>query len=94
MTVTFNEYMKEYVEFAKRHNRECDCREYTGSLGNNRFHKDVCWEDGSQWCELRELIAESVETEVHGIKVNAVVELWRTEFWSTEAPSKYFYERA
>lgn len=94
MTVTYGDYLKEQSKFAQKHNKKAELKIYTSPMENNRYHKEYCWSDGAMWCEISELITEIVEAEAHGIKVNAKVNFYRTEFWSTEAPSKYFYEKA
>ena len=95
MTVTYREYENQKIAFAKKHNRKAECKVYTSPMENNRYHKEYCWSDGHQWCEVIELVTETVEAEAHGINFNVEVELYRTEFWSTEdSRSKYLYERA
>lgn len=94
MTVTYTEYMNDLKAFSQKHNKKAELKIYTSPMENNRYHKNYCWSDGHEFCEVTELITEQVEIEVHGIKMNVSVEMWRTEYWSTEAPSKYFYEKA
>ena len=94
MTVTYKEYEEEKMEFIKKHNAKSDCKVETSPMVNNRYHKEYMWEDGACWCELSELVSEIAEVVVHGITVKTSVDLWRTEFWSTESGSKYFYEKA
>ncbi len=94
MTVTFEEYMKDKIAFAQKHNKKAECRTYTSPMVNNAYHKEMCWSDGHSFYEATELIKENIEVEAHGIKTTVAVEFWRTEYWSTEAQSKYFYERA
>lgn len=94
MTVTFSDYNDEYIKFALKHNAKSERREYT-SLVNGIIHKTVCWEDGATWWEVTETeYSETVEIEVHGVKAKVNVPLRKTEYWSTESGSKYFYERA
>lgn len=91
MTVNYKEYNEELTKFAQKHNEKADCRIYTSPMENNRYHKEYCWEDGAAWYEVTELIVETKEIEVHGLTFKVDVEMWRTEFWSTESKSKYLY---
>ena len=93
-TVTYEEYSKELKAFAKKHNEKGDMKVYSSLWEDDHYHKEYCWEDGATFYEVVDLITEMAEAEVHGIKVKVPVKLYRTEYWSTEAPSKYFYERA
>ena len=94
MTVTVNDYWKDLREFSTKHNKKGDVKIYTSPMENNRYHKEYCWSDGANFYTITELVEENVEAEAHGIKVTVPVEFWRTEYWSTEQGSKYFYERA
>lgn len=95
ITTTFAEFDKEYTAFAIKHNKKAERREYT-NLIDGMIRKTVCWSDGATWWEITETnYSETVEVEVHGIKVNVEIPMRRTEYWSTEdSRSKYFYERA
>ena len=94
MTVTYKDYLKELAEFAAKHNANGELKVYTSPMVNNRYHKDYCWSHGANFSEITELVTEEVEVEVHGLKVKVNVEFWKTEYWSTEAGSKYFYQKA
>lgn len=94
MTATFKEYMEQKTAFAQKHNKKGECKVWRHPMINNRSHEEMSWTDGHEWCEVTELITEEVEIEVHGIKTTVSVDLWRTEFWSTEHKSKYMYERS
>lgn len=91
MTVTYKEYNEELAKFAQKHNSKSDCKIYTSGLENNVYHKEYCWEHGANWYERTELITETKEVEAHGLIFKVEVQMWRTEFWSTESGSKYFY---
>ena len=94
MTVTFKEYEEELIKFAQKHNKKAECKIWTSPMENNRYYKTRTWSDGACFDEVTELITEEVEVEAHGIKTKVAVRFWRTEFWSTEQPSKYIYSRA
>lgn len=91
MTVTYKQYIDEMIAFSKKHNAKGQCKITTSPMENNRYHKEYCWEDGANWYEVTELINEEKEVEAHGLIFKVNVEMWRTEFWSTESPSKYYY---
>ena len=94
MTVTFDEYFEEKQAFAQKHNKKAECKVYTSPMVNNVYHKEYCWSDGAMFCERTELVKELVEAEAHGIKLMFEAEFYKTEFWSSEQPSKYYYEKA
>lgn len=95
-TTTFAEFDKEYTAFAIKHNKKSDRHEYTYMDEDGIIRKTVCWGDGATWWENTETeYTETVEIEVHGVKMAVKVQMRRTEYWSTEdSHSKYFYEKA
>lgn len=93
-TVTYKEYIDEKVAFANKHNLKGDFQVETSPMINNCYHKVYSWDDGANWYEVMELVREEVEFEVRGLKHKTTVEMWRTEYWSTEFGSRYLYERA
>ena len=94
-TVSFGEYLKEMQEFAAKHNENGGVKSYTSPMENDRYHKEICWEDGAAWYEVTEKIWETVPVEVHGIKTTTYISLWRTEFWNTDnGQSRYCYQEA
>ena len=51
--------------------------------------------DGAQWCEITEPIWERLYGTLHGIMVEAKVQMYRTEFWDSDnSKSRYLYEMA
>lgn len=93
-TVNFKEYQKDLVNFCTKHNEKADCIIYTSPMVNNSWHKEYCYSDGSTFYEINEIIEEKVEIEIHGIKANVTVKLYRTEYWSTDnSQSKFYYEK-
>jgi hypothetical protein len=91
MTVNYTEYMEELTKFLRKHNAKGECKIYTSPMENNRYHKEYCWEDGAMWSEITELITEEKEVQAHGLVFKVQVEMWITEFYSTESGSKYYY---
>ena len=88
-------WTEEKQKFFKKHN--FDYHVITDSLENNRYLKTYCFEDNATWYELMGQVEEPVEVtvELHGIPVTIkqTVKFSKTEYWSTESASKYFYER-
>ena len=88
---TFQEYMTQKAEFFKKHG-ECRIHDH-GMKSNDSYFKVYDFEDGANWCELSGPVFEGVTVEVRGIKVKTSVKLFRTEYWSSEAGSQFFYDR-
>ena len=53
-TVSFGEYLKELQTFAEKHNENGGVKTYTSPMENDRYHKEICWEDGATWYEVTE----------------------------------------
>ena len=93
MTVIYNTYENDKMAFMKKHMKH-ECKVYTSPMVNNVYHKEYCFSNGAVFCERTELVKEPVEAEAHGIKLLFEADFYKTEYWSTEQPSKYFYEKA
>lgn len=92
MTVTYKEYNEEKSNFFKKHDYDFTCD--TSSMDEyGRYHKTYSFSDGAQWFEDMCPTYEIVEVEVCKAKVKLEVKMFRTEFYSTESPSKYYYEK-
>lgn len=96
MTVTYKEWMNEKDAFFKKHNHDFICD--TSSMDEyGRYWKTYVFADGAQWCEAMSPVWEEVWTKatVHGVECSFKneVKFMRTEFWSTESGSKYYYEK-
>ena len=94
MTVTYKDYNNALVAFAKKHNAKAECKVYSSMWENNVYHKEYCWSDGAEFCERTELVTETVVAEKHGIQFEVEKQFYKTEFWSTEFGSRFFYEVA
>lgn len=91
MTATYKEYREEMQAFFKKHG---EWTVETSPLDEyNRYTKTYSFEDGAQWFEVMGDCWEEAEAEVKGMKMTVNVHLYKTEYWSTEAGSKYMYER-
>lgn len=87
---TFQEYMTQKAEFFKRHG-ECYVHDH-GMKSNDSYFKSYDFADGAKWCELSGPVIENTTVEVRGLKVRTAVKIFRTEYWSTEADSQFFYD--
>ena len=81
----------------KRHNR-ADWRVETSPMDEyGRYVKTYTFTDGFQIIEVNEPTWERVvlDYEVRGVKFHEEkdVKLFKTEIWSTETPSEFFYEK-
>ena len=92
MTVTYNEYRNDKQKFFKKHKN--DFNTYTSPLDEyNRYYKTYTFADGAIWTEVMSTEWETAEVEVKKVKVTVEVKMFRTEYYSTETPSKYYYEK-
>lgn len=89
--VSYREYNEEFINFVQKHNAKGDLKIYTSNMENNRYHKEYCWSHGANWYEVTELITETKEVESHGLTFKVNVQMWRTEYWSTEFGSRVYY---
>lgn len=92
MTVTYKEYMGMQRTFFEKHNY--DFRIETSPMDEyGRYVKIYNFEDGAQWFEQMspEYVKETVKIKLAQAEVE--VKMLRTEFWSTESSSNYYYEK-
>ena len=87
---TFQEYMKEMVEFFHKHG---DFTVTTSDMKHDKYMKTYTFADGATWYEVCGSVFEKVEAEVRGVKVSTTVRLFRVEYWNSEAGSKFYYEK-
>ena len=93
-TVNYEQYNAEKVAFIKKHNARSECNIETSPFIENGYNKVYSWEHGANWYEVMEIVEEEVEFEHRGLKFTTKVEMWRTEYWSSEFGSRYLYEIA
>ena len=92
MTVSYTDYMAEKRAFFVKHKYA-----YTTDTSPmdeyGRYYKTYTFIDGAIWYET--MSPEYVETtfEVKLVKITQSIKMLRTEFWSTESQSKYYYEK-
>lgn len=92
MTVSYTEYKEDREKFFKKHNNDFDV--YTSSLDEyDSYHKEYIFKDGAVWHEAMRPTYESKEIEIKKCKINIEVKMLRTEYWSTETYSKFYYEK-
>lgn len=58
-----------------------------------RYWKTYVFVDGAVWYEAMCPTYEQAEVEVKMVKITVEIKMLRTEFWSTESGSKYYYEK-
>lgn len=92
MVVTYNEYMEDKKAFFEKH--DYDYTVDTSSMDEyGRYYKTYNFTDGAQWYEAMspEYVTETIEVKL--VKIDVDIKLFRTEYWSTESGSKYYYEK-
>lgn len=92
MTVSYKQYEQERKAFFEKH--DYDYRVETSQMDEyGRYYKTYMFEDGAVWYEAMSPTFEKAEVEVQLVKVTVEVKMLRTEYWSTETKSKYYYEK-
>lgn len=92
MIVNYKQYNEEKKSFFEKHKHDFRCE--TSSMDEyGRYWKTYIFEDGAVWDEAMCPAYERVEVEIKMVKVTVEVKMLRTEFWSTESGSKYYYEK-
>lgn len=93
MTVSFDKYMSDLVEFSRKNNRVAELKVYTSPMENGGYHKEYCWSNGETFYEVNERYTEEVEVEVKGVTFKMDCEFMRTEYWTTRQGSNFVYQR-
>lgn len=92
MTVDYETYVADKKSFFNKH--KGDFQVYTSPMDEyDRYTKIYSFPDNSQWYELMSPETEYVEVEVHLVKTEVAIKLLKVEYWSTDSPSKYYYEK-
>ena len=92
MTTTYKEYIETKQAFFKKHDH--DFTTHTLPMDQySRYSKVYTFADGAQWYEDMSPVTETTEVVVNGCKCKVKVELLRTEFYSSEFGSSYYYEQ-
>ncbi len=92
MVVTTKEYNKDKRDFLNRHG---DFTVHTSSLDEyNSYHKEYVCEDGAVFYEVNGPEYVTIPVTVNLVDLDIEVELFRTEYWSSDnAKSKFCYEK-
>lgn len=92
-TATAQEYFDEKKAFFKKHHN--DFTVDTSSMDEyDRWYKDYIFSDGAQWHECYSPVYEDGVALVKGVEIQIKgIKLLRTEYYSTEAGSRYTYEK-
>lgn len=94
MTVNYKQYNEEKESFFTKHRKYGDIMCDTSSMDEyGRYQKTYTCADGAVWYEAMCPTYEQVEVEIKMVKITVEVKMLRTEFWSTESGSKYYYEK-
>lgn len=92
MTVNYKEYNEDKNNFFKKHNNDFKCE--TSPMDEyGRYWKTYVFEDGAVWYEAMSPEFVSYEVEVKLVKITEQVKMLRTEYWSSEFGSKFYYEK-
>lgn len=92
MTVTYKEYTDDKKRFFEKH--DYDYRIHTSPMDEyGVYTKTYCFKDGAQWFEVMSPEYVDFEVMVKMVVIRDKVKMFRTEYWSTEAGSKYYYEK-
>ena len=92
MVTTYTDNKKDKENFFKKHNNDFDT--YTSSLNEpDSYHKEYIFRDGAEWHEVTKPTYELKEVEIKMCKLSVEVKMLRTEFWSTETYSKFYYKK-
>ena len=90
MTVDYNGYMNEKIEFISKHNHDFIVE--TSPMDDyGCYYKTYIFADGAMWYEKMSPQTVPAIAEAHGVKCKVDVKLFCTEFWSTESGSKFYY---
>lgn len=92
MTVTYKEYELDKKNFFEKHHY--DYRVETSPMDEyGRYSKTYCFEDGATWYEVMSPEYVTTEVEVKKVIVKVEVKMFKTEYWSSEKGSRFYYEK-
>lgn len=90
MTVDYNEYANEKKSFFRKHG--IVRKIYTTPIDKyDTYAKSYVFEDGAEWSERYSPEEVQEEVEIKKAWATVSVKMFKTEFWSTESGSKYYY---
>lgn len=89
--VKFDEYENDKKEFFRKHKNDFRCETSNGSA--EYYNKTYVFDDGAIWYEVMRKVYENIKVEIYYISIPVEVELFQTEYWSSDnADSKVYYE--
>lgn len=91
--VTYAEYHNDFVAFAKKHRSGEGWKVTESESANDVYMKAYTFADGAQWFEVCRPVFESAEVVIKGVKTEVKAKLFCLEYWNTETPSKFYYEK-
>lgn len=91
-TVAYEKYSDEMGAFFRKHKSEWTL--HTSPMDEyDTYTKVYVFEDGAIWCERMSPETVKITVEVNKAFVDVKVKMLKTEFWSSETCSKYYYEQ-
>lgn len=93
MTVTHGIYRTQQAQFFKKHSDANWTVETSPMDEYGTYYKNYYFDDGAVWSERMSVEYVQQEIEVKFVKMTVEVKMLRTEFWSTESKSKFYYEK-
>lgn len=91
MIVKVDEYVEDKNNFFRKHNNDFTCETSGGSA--EYYRKTYVFTDGAVWYEVMRKVYETVDIEKYFCIIKCDIELFETEYWSTDnAESKKYYE--
>lgn len=91
-TTTYKEYLESKTAFFQKHNYDYKLNT-SGMDEYGRYYKDYIFEDGATWYEAMTPTYEKETVTIRRVQVEVEVKMLRTEYWSNDHASKYYYEK-
>ena len=92
MIVKVDEYLNDKKSFFSKHNNDFNCE--TEGSSAEYYRKTYIFADNAIWYEVMRKVYEPVEIEKYFCIFRYDLELFETEYWSTDnADSKKYYEK-
>lgn len=88
---TYEEFSTDFAKFFLRHGKNWRLEE--SPMVNDSYMKIYHFPDGATWYEQLRPVYETAEIIVKGVKSKVLVKLCQVEYWNSDCPSKFYYER-
>lgn len=93
MTVTYETYRSQQAKFFNDH-FGAEWEVETSPMDEyGTYYKNYYFDDGAVWSERMSVEYVQQEIEVKLVKMTVEVKMLKTEFWSTESRSMFYYEK-